>query len=172
MATIIQSYLLNLSWLHFFPLFIPFSSIFFHTLCPPRSLILTHTQVFSFFLFLFVGGVSGWTEIEAGKERNREILWVRVIGSEGGKGGEEPQTGEKGVKMRESFLSCLSDPASQPVIQSISQTEAVFFLPPRDVLYLAGVLLQLGIKPWVGDRTDNKLTHLMSKFDCAQTLHK
>lgn len=49
--------------------------------------------------------------------------------------------------MRESFLSCLSDPASQAVIQSIFQTEAVFFPPPLDVLYQAGVLLQLGMKP-------------------------
>lgn len=53
----------------------------------------------------------------------------------------------EGVKMRESFLSCLSAPASRPVIQSISQTEAVFFPPPLDVLYLAGVLFQLGINP-------------------------
>lgn len=51
-----------------------------------------------------------------------------------------------GVKMRESFLSCLPALARQPVIQSIPQTEAFFFPLPLDVLYLAGVLVQLGIK--------------------------
>lgn len=49
--------------------------------------------------------------------------------------------------MRESFLSCLPALARQPVIQSIPQTEAFFFPLPLDVRYLAGVLLQLGIKP-------------------------
>lgn len=57
----------------FSPFYSPFV-YFFHTLCPPCSLILTHTQVFAFFLFLVGGGVSGWTEIEGGKERNRESL--------------------------------------------------------------------------------------------------
>lgn len=65
-----------------------------------------------------------------------------------GKGAENHrQERGEGGKMRESFLSCLSALASRPVIQAISQTEAVFFPPPLDVLYLAGVLLQLGIKP-------------------------
>lgn len=54
--------------------------------------------------------------------------------------------GGAGVKMRESFLSCLPARASQSVIQSIPQTEAFFFPLPLDVLYLAGVSLQLGIK--------------------------
>lgn len=63
--------------------------------------------------------------------------------------------GEAGVKMRESFLSCLPAPARQPVIQSIPQTEAFFFPLPLDVLYLARVLLQLGIKPRFGDRINN-----------------
>lgn len=162
-----------MSWLHFFSFFFPFPSIFL--LCAPYTLLFSPTLKSSFFLFLCGGGVSCWTETEGGNERNRESLWARVIRSEGGKRGEEPQTGERGgvgVKMRESFLSCLSDPASQPVIQSISQTEAVFFPLPLDVLYLAGVLLQLGIKPWFGKRTDNNLTHLKIKFDCTQTLHK
>lgn len=53
----------------FFSRFIPFSSIFF-TVCPPRSLILTHTQVFSFFLFfcLVVGGVVGQRSREGRRE--------------------------------------------------------------------------------------------------------
>ena len=83
-----------------------------------------------------------------------ESLWVKVIQSEGGEGEKlHSMRGGAGVKMRESFLSCLPALASQPVIQSIPQTEASFFSPlPLDVLYLAGVLLQLGIKPPIWEK--------------------
>lgn len=69
--------------------------------------------------------------------------------------------------MRESFLSCLRALARQPVIQSVPQTEAFFFPLPLDVLYLARVLLQLGIKLWFGD-TINILTKLKDKFYCLR----
>lgn len=72
---------------------------------------------------------------------------MKVIQSERGEGEKLHSAGGAGVKMRESFLSCLPALARQPVIQSIPQTEAFFFPLPLDVLYLAGVLLQLGIKP-------------------------
>lgn len=41
--------------------FFPFYSLFlyFFTVCPPHSLILTHTQVFFSFFCLVVGGVVG-----------------------------------------------------------------------------------------------------------------
>lgn len=72
---------------------------------------------------------------------------MKAIQSEGGEGEKLHRVrGGAGVKMRESFLSCLPALARQPVIQSIPQTEAFFFPLPLDVLYLAGVLLQLGIK--------------------------
>lgn len=75
--------------------------------------------------------------------------------------------------MRESFLSCLPALASQPVIQSIPQTEAFFFPLPLDVLYPAGMLLQLDIKPCFGNRINNILPNLTAynaKQDCANKL--
>ena len=79
--------------------------------------------------------------------------------------------------MRESFLSCLPALASQSVIQSIPQTEAFFFPLPLDVLYLAGESLQLGIKPWFGNKINNillklkqNLTAYNARQDCANKL--
>lgn len=127
----------------FFPVFF----LFFPTLCPPRSLILTHTQVF--FLPSFFGWWGELLDTDGGRRGKKQ--GESVSGSDTKRGREKGQRTtdrrEGGVKMRESFLSCLSAPASRPVIQSISQTEAVFFPPPLDVLYLSGVLFQLGINP-------------------------
>lgn len=75
---------------------------------------------------------------------------------------------EAGVKMRESFLSCLLTRASQSVIQYIPQTEAFFFSLPLDVLYLAGVSPQLGIKPWFSSKINSTLPKLKHKFNCLQ----
>lgn len=127
--------------LHFFPVF-----FFYHTVSSTLSFILTHTQVSSFFLlFWVVGRVAGYRWREERKETGRvcEREWYEMRERKGAENHRQ-ERGEGG-KMRESFLSCLSALASRPVIQSISQTEAVFFPPPLDVLYLAGVLLQLGI---------------------------
>ena len=96
---------------------------------------------------------------------------MKAIQSEGGEGEKLHRKrgwGGAGVKMRESFLSCLSALASQSVIQSIPQTEAFFFPLPLDVLYLAGVSLQLGIKPWFGNKINNILPKLKHKFNCLQ----
>lgn len=83
---------------------------------------------------------------ETGRDRGESVSESDT--KRGRERGEATQkAGGAGVKMRESFLSCLPARASQSVIQSIPQTEAFFFPLPLDVLYLAGVSLQLGIKP-------------------------
>lgn len=86
---------------------------------------------------------------ESGRDRRESVSESDT------KWGEEARSyierGGAGVKMRESFLSCLPAPANQSVMQSIPQTEAFFFSLPLDVLYLAGVSPQLGIKTcWRG----------------------
>lgn len=54
----------------FFSFYSPFL-IFFHTLCPPHSFILTHTQVFSFFLF-FVCWWGEWLDRDRGREGQKQ----------------------------------------------------------------------------------------------------
>lgn len=71
--------------------------------------------------------------------------------------------------MRQSFLSCLSAPASQSVIQSLPQTEAFFFSVPLDVLYLAGVPLQLAVQSWF-EKKINMLLKTKHKFKGLQFL--
>lgn len=162
----------------FFPFLFPFPLFFPHSVSSTFSYSHPHSSLF-FFPFFFVWWWGEYLDRDRGREGEKQGESVSESDAKRGREKGRRATdrrraggGGVGVKMRESFLSCLSDPASQPVIQSISQTEAVFFPAPLDVLYLAGVLLQLGVKPGFGDRTDTNLTNLKSKFDCAPTLHK
>lgn len=141
MATIIQRYLFKLSCLHFLPCFILLS--FPRTVSSTLSYSHPRSSLLSSFFFL-----GELLDTDGGRRGRKQGEAVSESDTKRGKEKGQRTTDRRGgVKMRESFLSCLSAPASRPVIQSISQTEAVFFPPPLDVLYLAAVLFQLGIDP-------------------------
>lgn len=150
-----------MSTLIFFPsfpsLFFSQSFFLFLTCCPSYFFHSHHSQGFGC-KKKKKKDAGSWTEMEERQERIRErqervCEWkqYKVRG-----GGEKlHRTGGAGVKMRESFLSCLPAPANQSVMQSIPQTEAFFFSLPLDVLYLAGVSLQLDIKPCWRSKINN-----------------
>lgn len=127
------------------PLF--YSSFSLRAVSSTRSYSHPHSSLLS--SFFFFGGGGGLLDTDGGRRGKKQGESVSESDTKRGREKGQRTTDRRGggVNMRESFLSCLSAPASRPVIQSISQTEAVFFPPPLDVLYLAAVLFQLGINP-------------------------
>lgn len=89
---------------------------------------------------------------------------MKVIQSRGGGRQEAAPNAGGSTSENESFLSCLPALASQSVIQSIPQTEAFFIPLPLDVLYLAGVSLQLGIKNCSRNKINSILPKVKQKF--------